>query len=142
MSTEFHMSRRVQFAETDMAGVLHFSNYFRLMEETEHEFWRSLGISVIADDRHPTISWPRVAARCEYFSPAHFEDELELVLQLSKIGDRSLEFEVSFTRAGERLALGHATAACCEMTAGKFKTTAIPSDIRLLLEKHVVNSKE
>ena len=31
----FTLKRTVQFAETDMAGVMHFSNYFRIMEETE-----------------------------------------------------------------------------------------------------------
>ena len=35
--------RRVEFAETDMAGQVHFSNFFRYMEAAEHAFFRSLG---------------------------------------------------------------------------------------------------
>ena len=43
MAHAFTMQRRVEFAETDMAGILHFSNYFRFMESVEHAFFRSLG---------------------------------------------------------------------------------------------------
>ena len=40
---EFKLTRRIEFAETDMAGIVHFANFFRMMEATEHAFFRSLG---------------------------------------------------------------------------------------------------
>ena len=46
MSNEFVITRRVQFVETDLAGVLHFSNYYRYMEEVECAFWRDRGLGV------------------------------------------------------------------------------------------------
>ena len=46
MPYEFKMTRLVEFAETDMAGIMHFANYFRYMEVVEHAFFRSLGLSV------------------------------------------------------------------------------------------------
>ncbi len=140
MSSEFRMKRRVEFAETDLAGVLHFANYFRYMEEIEHAFWRSLGISVIVRDSDRSISWPRVAVHCDYRAPAHFEDELELVLELAKIGERSLEFKVEFWRGSERLAQGRYTTVCCEMNSGAFKTVAVPEEIRRVLEPQVTSS--
>ena len=137
MSSEFRMTRRVAFAETDLAGVLHFANYFRYMEEIEHAFWRSLGMSVIVRDSERSISWPRVAVHCSYRAPAHFEDELELVLELTKIGRRSLEIAVDFWRGSERLAEGRYTTVCCEMSGGTFKTIAVPEEIRRVLEPRV-----
>jgi len=128
------MTRRVAFAETDMAGVLHFANYLRYMEEIEHAFWRSAGMSVVVRDAERAISWPRVAVHCTYRAPAHFEDELELVLALTKIGRRSLEFEVDFFRGSERLAEGRYTTVCVEMSGGSFKTTTVPEEIRRVLE--------
>lgn len=133
MTPEFRMTRTVQFAETDMAGVLHFSNYYRMMEEIEHAFWRSLGLCVVTSDAERQISWPRVAASCQYFAPARFEDRLELVLQLARLGERSVTFEVIFYRGDERLALGKMTAVCCAMTEGKFQAIAIPPHIRARL---------
>ena len=46
MSYEFQITRRVEFSETDLAGIMHFSNFFRFMESAEHAFFRSLGFSV------------------------------------------------------------------------------------------------
>lgn len=133
MGRTFSMTRRVQFAETDMAGVLHFANYFRFMEEIEHAFWRSHGRSVVTREEHREVSWPRVAVACEYFAPAHFEDELELTLTVANVGERSVTYEVDFRRAGQRTALGRMTAVCCEATPGKFRAIAIPDDVRQTL---------
>ena len=46
MPYEFKLTRRVEFAETDMAGIVHFANFFRMMEAAEHAFFRSVGFSI------------------------------------------------------------------------------------------------
>ncbi len=137
MPAEFTMKRRVQFAETDMAGVLHFSNYFRYMEEVEHAFWRALGLTVYLREGDPHLSWPRVSATCEYFAPLRFEDELELHLRLTKLGEKSLHYEVEFRRDGEKCALGRISAVCCATEPGAFAPTKIPPEIRRRLEAGV-----
>lgn len=138
MSGAFSITRRVQFADTDMAGVLHFSNYFRYMEEVEHEFWRSLGRSVVTLEGLHTMSWPRVAVSCEYFSPARFEDQVTLAFRLTHIGGRSLSYEVEFLREGQLIASGKTTAVCCGMTDGRFTTMDIPDELRAKLSAHLV----
>ena len=135
MAFEFRYKRRVEFAETDMAGVLHFASYYRLMEEVEHAFWRSAGLSVMTNDDGRDIGWPRVKTNCQYFRPARFEDELELALRVVKIGDRSVEYEIEFRCEGERVALGHTTAVCCTMGAGVFGSLPIPDRLRVALEQ-------
>ena len=133
MPAEFTIRRRVQFAETDMAGVLHFSNYFRYMEEIEHAFWRSLDLTVYHPDAEPSLSWPRVATDCEYSAPLHFEDEVDLALRVTKVGHKSLSYEVEFRRSGERCATGRVTAVCCITKPGSFAPTPIPNVIRARL---------
>ena len=41
--SEYRHKRRVQFYETDAAGIVHFSWYFRYMEEAELRAWREAG---------------------------------------------------------------------------------------------------
>src|SRR5262249_44013872 len=78
MPTPFHTTRLVEFSDTDMAGIMHFSAFFRYMEAAEHELLRSMGFSVYSEiDGHP-VSFPRVAASCEYHSPAKCEDTLSI----------------------------------------------------------------
>ena len=38
MAYEHTAYRKVEFSETDMAGLVHFSNYFRYMEIAERDF--------------------------------------------------------------------------------------------------------
>lgn len=135
MPAEFKMSRRVVFAETDMAGVMHFSNYFRWMEDVEHTFFRSIGFSVVQEIDGRTISWPRVSVGCEYKGPLRFEDEVEVHLILTNIGDKSVSYEAAFSCRGREVARGKTTMVCCEMKDGHFKSTVIPAIIRAKLEK-------
>lgn len=135
LSSEFVITRRVQFVETDLAGVLHFSNYYRWMEEAECAFWRSLGISVIGEDDGRKVSWPRVSCSCEYRSPARFEDELEVALRVAELGNKSVTYEVEFRRDGKRTALGRSTGVCCTILDGAFRPILIPPRYRCGLER-------
>ena len=130
MPTEFSIRRRVQFAETDMAGIMHFANYFRMMEEVEHAFFRSVGLSVSMqhDDIH--VGWPRVSAGCEYFGPIRFEDEVELRLRVVRVGDKSFSYEVDFMVADKRVALGKTTSVCCAIEPTGMRAMQIPSALR------------
>jgi acyl-CoA thioester hydrolase len=131
VAAEFSIRRRVQFAETDMAGIMHFAQYFRWMEEVEHAFFRSLGLSVVMKHEGVELGWPRVATSCEYFGPARFEEEVELTLRVTKVGEKSLNYEVAFMRGATRLALGKLTSVCCEVPEpGKLRAIAIPAAIR------------
>jgi acyl-CoA thioester hydrolase len=135
MPTEFTFHRRVQFAETDLAGIAHFSNYFRWMEEAEHAFFRSLGMSVVMRHGDREITWPRVSVSCEYTGPVRFEDELELRLRITRVGGKSLAFEVDVFNGGERVAVGKMTSVCCTIEPdGMMQSVTIPADIRAELE--------
>jgi acyl-CoA thioester hydrolase len=133
MPQEFSISRRIQFSETDMAGIMHFSNYFRLMEEVEHAFFRSIGMSVVMQHEGMHIGWPRVAAECEYFGPVRFEDELQLNLRVTRLGEKSLTFEVDFVLAARRIALGKITSVCCLVETAGMKSIPIPEGLRAKL---------
>ena len=130
MSTEFSITRRVQFSETDLAGIVHFSNFFKMMEEVEHAFFRSIGLSVSMqhDDIH--VGWPRVSASCEFFGPVRFEEEIELKMRLTRVGEKSLSYEVEFISGGKRVALGKSTSVCCAIDRGNVQSIAIPQAIR------------
>jgi acyl-CoA thioester hydrolase len=136
-STPHTYRRRVAFSETDMAGVMHFSNYYRWMEEAEHDFWRSLGRSVWHFGDNHDISWPRVRTACEYYAPARFDDEITVHTRLLKVGGKSLEYEFEFRRGDQRLARGETTCVCCEVRDDGFRSIAIPDEIRSLLTPHV-----
>lgn len=134
MPREFTITRRVQFAETDLAGIMHYANYFRWMEEVEHAFFRSMGLSIIQPHEGGTLSWPRVKVDCEYFGPVRFEDELKMRLVITDIGEKSVTYETLFSFHGKRVARGRIKMVCCLMKDDTFSSIPIPGFLRSLLE--------
>lgn len=131
MPPPFSILRRIQFAETDMAGIAHFSNFFRMMEEVEHAFFRSVGLSVSMQHDGMHVGWPRVSTGCEFFGPVRFEDELELRLRVVRVGGKSLSYEVDFLLGGKAVALGKTTSVCCELRPdGTMQSITIPPPLR------------
>ncbi len=131
MSTPFRTHRLVEFADTDMAGIAHFSAFFRWMEAAEHELLRSLGLSVYTKlDDGMVISFPRVGAECDYHSPARCEDLLAIDVSVSKIGTTSLSYAFRFSIEGTVIAEGRLTCVCCQILPGERpKPTPLPEEI-------------
>jgi len=110
----FISHRRIEFSQTDMAGIVHFSNYYKWMEETEHDYFRSRGLSIM--ERQPDgtyIGWPRVNAMCHFQAPVHYDETIENRLIVERIGAKSLTFSLEFWRGETRVAWGRMKSACC-----------------------------
>jgi YbgC/YbaW family acyl-CoA thioester hydrolase len=106
----FRYRRRVQFSETDLAGIAHFSAFFRFMEEAEHALWRAAGLSIGAAEE--TGGWPRVAAAFDYKSPLRFEDEFEVTVCLAELTRRSIRYTFTICRDDVLVGTGTMTAVC------------------------------
>jgi YbgC/YbaW family acyl-CoA thioester hydrolase len=113
MPAVFRTSRRIEFADTDMAGIVHFANFFRFMEAAEQAFLRSRGLSVAFNWEGQPIGFPRVSASCDYLRPVRFEDVLEIRVQVAKVGCKSVSYDFEFYLAENVVARGQVTAVCC-----------------------------
>ena len=134
MPHEFKLTRRIEFAETDMAGIVHFANFFRMMEATEHAFFRSLGLTIHGHDEAGTTGWPRVSATCDYRAPLRFEDEVEIHLLVAEVRARSIRYQFIFRKVadGTEVARGTVAAVCAtvDRATGKLVPVPIPERIR------------
>ncbi len=133
MAYEFRLRRRVEFSETDMAGIVHYSNFFRYMESAEHAFFRSLGFSIVTREVDPPVGWPRVHASCDYMAPLRFEDEVEIHLLVTGKKSKSLSYEFRFRKiegtASVEVARGALTVVCVRHEGNRMKAATIPSAI-------------
>jgi acyl-CoA thioester hydrolase len=138
MTCEFKMMRRVEFPDTDMAGIVHFTNFFRFMEAAEHAFYRSLGLSVDWDkaDKSLGVGWPRVKAECEYKRPLRFEDEVEIHLLVREVRSKAIAYLFIFRKHEDgravEVARGSLTVVCVtkDKASGAMKAVPIPHAIR------------
>ena len=138
MPHEFKLTRRIEFAETDMAGIVHFANFFRMMEATEHAFFRSLGLSIHSHEAGATTGWPRVSATCDYRAPLRFEEEVEIHLLVAEVRSRAIRYDFVFRKAadGAEVARGEIVAVCAgvEQATGKLVAIPIPDNVRAVVQ--------
>ncbi len=128
MISEYRLRRRVQFYETDAAGIVHFSSYFRYMEEAEHALWRQAGMSIAPAGAD--IGWPRVAASFEYHRPLRFEDEFDVHICVVALTAKTIRYACVLEKDGERLATGALTIACVRKRPDEpVRAIEIPADI-------------
>src|SRR5687767_11426939 len=129
MPAEYRYQRRVQFHETDVAGIVHFSWYFKYMEEAEHALWRSVGMSIAPPK--PEFGFPRVNATCDFKAPLKFEDEFEVHVVVEAIGRRSIRYAFTLRRGTEVMAAGTMTSACVVRDPnGHARSAEVPELVR------------
>ncbi len=150
MKHRFFYRRRVEFSETDAAGIMHFANFFRFMEAAEHAFYRELGFSVhpFSDDDRPgeaaeeKVGWPRVHASADYRKPLKFEEVVEIELLVEEIRNKTVHYYFRFWKHPDDsdkrcvAATGRFTAVCVSFDAEtrRMKGVAIPDDVRDKIE--------
>jgi YbgC/YbaW family acyl-CoA thioester hydrolase len=137
MSSEFKYHRRVQFAETDLAGIVHFSTIFRYMEEAEHAMWRAAGLTIA--ERGGDLGWPRLGAALEFRNPLRFEEEFEVWVRIASLKRRTIDYEFTLVRGKTVIAVGTMASVCVrKQPDGTMKATEIPADITRKLQPFAV----
>ncbi len=143
MNHRFTCRRRVEFADTDVAGIMHFSNFYRFMEVAEHAFYRSMGFSVHPfqqekEGEESKVGWPRVHASADFRLPLRFEEEVEIELLIEEVRSKTIKYYFNFWKnpdsENERViaATGRFTVVCVSFDSDsrRMKGVAIPDEWR------------
>jgi YbgC/YbaW family acyl-CoA thioester hydrolase len=124
----FCYRRRVQFAETDLAGIAHFACFFRYMEEAEHALWRAAGLTIARAGE--STGWPRLAATFDFKAPLRFEDEFEVAVRIAAVTKRSLQYEFTIRTHDLLIGSGTITTALVRKEPGEpMKALDLPQDV-------------
>ena len=125
--SEATIRRRVRFYEVDGARIVHFSWFFRYMEEAEYELWRSAGLS---NAPRADIAFPRVAASFDFRRPLRFEDEFDVRIRIAEIRSKTIRYSCELMHAGEIAATGSMTVACVRVVPGEpMRAVPFPAEI-------------
>lgn len=141
----FYHRRMVEFADTDLAGLMHFSNFFRFVESAEHAFFRSLGFRVHTNDGSNHQGWPRLEVSCKYLRPARFEQTLEICLHVEEVRTSSVRYTFWIFALGEKRQSPIATGSCAivhvalDTATRVIRKAPIPTPLRHQLERAVAS---
>ncbi|WP_370156823.1 YbgC/FadM family acyl-CoA thioesterase [Ferrovibrio sp.] len=122
---------RVQWEDTDAAGIVYYANYLRFIERGRSDLLLAHGISQRdlmdgaggAGDR--SAAFAVRACAIEYLKPARLHDELIVTTALDELRGASLRLQQAVWRGEERLAEAAVRLACID-SAGRPRRVPAP----------------
>ena len=96
MTATITLQRRVQWMDTDAAGIWHHSVVLRWAEEAEAELHRRLGIIDLTFG-----ATPRVKTEFSFPNSVQFDDVVDITLTVSHLGSTSMTYEIE-VNSGEK----------------------------------------
>lgn len=130
MINSLTFQKKVPFADTDMAGIVHFSRILCYVEEAEHAVMTGVGVHAMTREG----GYPKVHVDCDYHAPLRFDDEVSIDLTLVRLGGKSLTWKFKVRRNEQTAAQGGFTTVYTDSTGG---SAEIPSASRDRLESFV-----
>lgn len=101
MQNTITIQRRVQWIDTDAAGIWHHSVVLRWVEEAEAELHRRLGIMDVTFG-----ATPRVRTGFEFPNSVRFDDIVDITLTISSLGTTSMTYQVAVMNDAKQVAKG------------------------------------
>jgi acyl-CoA thioester hydrolase len=115
--------RRIEWMDTDAAGIYHWTTVFRLVEAAEAVMHTALGIP-----NETFGASPRVAVSATFSRSLRFNDPVEVELAVESIGRSSLVYRLAIASEGEPAAEGSLTIVFIDKSTGR--ATPWPPAIR------------
>jgi acyl-CoA thioester hydrolase len=108
--------------------MVHFSVFFRYMEEAEHAVWRAAGMDIFAS--RETHSWPRISAQFDFKHTLNFQDEFEVRTEIARVTRSTIRWAHLLMRGDVIIGSGSVTAVYVKkLPGGGIKSTEIAADI-------------
>lgn len=123
---------RVQWGDTDAAGIVFYPNYFRWFDHAGLEYLRALGLPLETLIAQHQIILPIIDAGCRFHRPARYSDLLTIETTITEMRPRTFRFEHRVTSAGEITGIGYEVRGCVRSPArtdGKLELIALPEEI-------------
>lgn len=114
MSVSETIRRRVQWMDTDAAGIWHHSVVIRWTEEAEAELHRRLGI--VEETFGVT---PRVKTEFDFTGSVRFDELVDITLRVGALGETSVTYEIEIVSESGTVATGRLVAVLIDRETGE-----------------------
>lgn len=134
---EIFLRLRVAFHQTDKAGIIHFTNLFKYVEEAEASFFRALDLGpldLVWGAGRNGLGWVRLKAELEFLGPARLDDLLLVHLWISEKRSRTLGFGTRISLREKIVAQGRIKTMSVRMTGDGYSACLIPAEIAEAVE--------
>jgi len=122
----FSLPLRVYIEDTDAGGIVYYVNYLKFMERARTEWLRTFGYQhyTLAEENYLFVVQ---SANVRYVTPARIDDQLQVEVQLQKLGRASFVFMQRVMRSNELICEADVRVGCIQEKS--FKPTSMPDDL-------------
>lgn len=131
----FRRTRRVSLARTDAAGVLFFAEQLVLVHEVYEELLAEGGLPLARVFKEGAFGLPILRAETELSAPLYVDDEVEICLSVSRLGETSFTLEHVVTKGGAAAGEGRTVHVCVDAAAARPRP--LPEELRALLSAYL-----
>jgi acyl-CoA thioester hydrolase len=132
----FTRSFRVHWVDTDIAGVMHFSNFFRYFEACEEEFYRSISLPLTEIRDKFGLMLPRVEAHCQYKAACRFDETLDVTLSVRAVEEKTISYDFQMFRRSDGKLAAEGSVKCIAVNS-EWKAVPLPADIAKLVAGNI-----
>jgi YbgC/YbaW family acyl-CoA thioester hydrolase len=134
----FKHTFRVHWVDTDVAGVMHFTNFLRYFEACEEEFYRSISIPFNTIREKYGILLPRVEVNCHYKAACRFDDFIEVTMRVIEVDEKTVTYDFQIIRQHDGKLAAKGSMKCIAVNAD-WKAVPLPTELAKLLKQNVDN---
>jgi acyl-CoA thioester hydrolase len=117
---------RVGFSDTDAQGIVYYGRYNPYFDLARVEYLRRLELL----RRDAGVEFVMRANVVEYFAPAVFDDEIEVLCRVARIGRTSMTYEFAAYRERDDVLMVTATQTLVMIDLEQRRAQAIPDSLR------------
>lgn len=124
----FKRTFRVHWVDTDVAGVMHFTNYLRYFEACEEEFYRSISLHFNDVRVKYDITFPRIEAHCEYKAACRFDDLFDVIMRVREVSEKTITYDFQAIRQNDGKLAAEGYIKCIAVNS-EWKPVQLPADL-------------
>jgi acyl-CoA thioester hydrolase len=109
---EFIWPVRIYYEDTDIAGIVYHANYLKFMERARTEWLRHLGLEQTQIRQQYQSIFVIRQVQIDYLKPARFNDELQITVQVKRLGRASMTLQQNIGRGHDILCTAVVKIAC------------------------------
>lgn len=126
---------RVNWGDTDKAGIVYYPNYFKWFDIAGHQFFRSIGLppAELAEKRQ--IILPMLDVRCTFEHPLYYDDIITIKTAVAEINNKTIKLSHEVYRGDTRTGYGYELRGWVKETEGRIAAVPIPEDVQEILRQ-------
>ncbi|HYN52877.1 MAG TPA: thioesterase family protein [Thermoleophilaceae bacterium] len=129
MAEPFRHRLRVRWSECDLQGVVFYPNYLAYFDHALTELWRE-AVGPFAQINDLGIDLVVAEAQIRYRASARFDDEIEVVASITRLGDSSMTMEILVERCADGALLAEGRLRHVFVDPGDFQKREMPAEVR------------